>query len=104
VHPDQTDGCNGVDDDCDLDFDEDGGATIPYYWDGDSDGYGTYAKAIESCGDVPEGFVAMMHAPATGKILSDLILHGNTGILSDVSVLGFDRFAKGALLHETAIL
>jgi sarcosine oxidase, subunit beta len=46
----------------------------------------------------------VMHAPATGKILSDLILHGNTGVLSDVSVLGFDRFAKGALLHETAIL
>lgn len=46
----------------------------------------------------------VMHAPATGKILSDLILHGNTGVVSDVSVLGFDRFAKGALLHETAIL
>src|SRR5215203_6965990 len=58
VHPDQKDGCNGIDDDCDLDFDEDGGATIPYYWDGDGDGYGTDAKAIESCGDVPEGFVA----------------------------------------------
>ena len=46
----------------------------------------------------------VMHAPATGKVLSDLILHGNTGVVSDVSVLGFDRFAKGALLHETAIL
>lgn len=46
----------------------------------------------------------VMHAPATGKILSDLILHGNTSIVNDVSVLGFDRFAKGALLHETAIL
>jgi sarcosine oxidase subunit beta len=46
----------------------------------------------------------VMHAPATGKILSDLILHGNTSVVSDVSVLGFDRFARGALLHETAIL
>ena len=46
----------------------------------------------------------VMHAPATGKVLSDLILHGNTNVVSDVSVLGFDRFAKGALLHETAIL
>ena len=59
VHPGQTDGCNGVDDDCDLDFDEDGGATTPYYWDGDGDGYGTDAKAIESCGDVPKGFIAI---------------------------------------------
>jgi glycine/D-amino acid oxidase-like deaminating enzyme len=46
----------------------------------------------------------VMHAPATGKILSDLILHGETSVASDVSVLGFDRFARGALLQETAVL
>ena len=46
----------------------------------------------------------VMHAPATGKILSDLILHGQTSIVNDVSVLSFDRFSKGALLHETAVL
>jgi sarcosine oxidase, subunit beta len=61
--------------------------------------------------EVPGFFLAngfsghgVMHAPATGKILSDLILEGKTGIVSDVSVLGFDRFAKGTLLHETALL
>jgi glycine/D-amino acid oxidase-like deaminating enzyme len=46
----------------------------------------------------------VMHAPATGKIVADLILHGKTAVVDDVSVLGFDRFAKGALLHETAVL
>ena len=46
----------------------------------------------------------VMHAPATGKIVSDLILHGKTEVVDDASVLGFDRFAKGALLHETAVL
>jgi sarcosine oxidase subunit beta len=46
----------------------------------------------------------VMHAPATGKIVSDLILHGKTAVVDDVSVLNFDRFAKGALLHETAVL
>src|SRR6185312_2965423 len=46
----------------------------------------------------------VMHSPATGKILSDLILHGTTKVISDVSVLALERFAKGALLHETAIL
>jgi sarcosine oxidase subunit beta len=46
----------------------------------------------------------VMHAPATGKILSDLILEGKTRIVSDVSVLGFERFATGNLLHETAVL
>lgn len=46
----------------------------------------------------------VMHAPATGKILSDLILHGQTNIVSDVAVLSFDRFARGALIEETALL
>ncbi|HEY6308345.1 MAG TPA: FAD-dependent oxidoreductase [Candidatus Angelobacter sp.] len=46
----------------------------------------------------------VMHAPATGKILSDLILTGKTDVVKDASMLGYDRFAKGALLHETAVL
>jgi sarcosine oxidase subunit beta len=61
--------------------------------------------------DVPGFYLAngfsghgVMHSPATGKILSDLILQGKTSVVTDVSVLGFQRFAKGALLHETAVL
>lgn len=46
----------------------------------------------------------VMHAPATGKIVADLILTGKTNVVDDVSLLGFDRFARGALLHETAVL
>ncbi|HET7207207.1 MAG TPA: FAD-binding oxidoreductase, partial [Terriglobales bacterium] len=46
----------------------------------------------------------VMHAPATGKITADLILHGRTDVVDDVKVLGFERFAKGVLLHETAVL
>ncbi|HEY6274150.1 MAG TPA: FAD-dependent oxidoreductase [Terriglobales bacterium] len=46
----------------------------------------------------------VMHAPATGKILSDLILEGKTAVVDDASVLGLDRFVKGALLEETAVL
>ncbi|HEY7403010.1 MAG TPA: FAD-dependent oxidoreductase [Candidatus Angelobacter sp.] len=46
----------------------------------------------------------VMHSPATGKILADLILQEKTDIVDDVSVLGFERFAKGELLHETAVL
>jgi len=60
--------------------------------------------------EVPGFFLAngfsghgVMHSPATGKIVSDLILRGKTDIVDDVSVLGFQRFAKGELLHETAI-
>ncbi|HJX82995.1 MAG TPA: FAD-binding oxidoreductase [Candidatus Angelobacter sp.] len=61
--------------------------------------------------DVPGFFLAngfsghgVMHSPATGKILADLILHGKTEVVDDISVLGFERFAKGELLHETAVL
>lgn len=46
----------------------------------------------------------VMHSPATGKILSDLILQGRTNVVDDVSVLAFERFARGKLLHETAVL
>lgn len=46
----------------------------------------------------------VMHAPATGKIVADLILNGKTAVVDDVSVLSFHRFARGALLHETAVL
>lgn len=46
----------------------------------------------------------VMHAPSTGKILSDLILEGRTKVVSNVELLSFERFAKNELLHETAIL
>jgi sarcosine oxidase subunit beta len=46
----------------------------------------------------------VMHSPATGKILADLILHGSTDVVSNVETLGLARFAKGELLHETAVL
>jgi glycine/D-amino acid oxidase-like deaminating enzyme len=46
----------------------------------------------------------VMHSPATGKILADLILQGKTNVVDDVSVLALERFARGELLHETAVL
>jgi sarcosine oxidase subunit beta len=45
----------------------------------------------------------VMHAPATGKILSDLILTGKTDLI-DASMLSLQRFAEGRLIHETAVL
>jgi sarcosine oxidase, subunit beta len=45
----------------------------------------------------------VMHAPATGKILSDLILAGKTGLV-DASLLDLARFAEGRTIHETAVL
>jgi sarcosine oxidase subunit beta len=45
----------------------------------------------------------VMHAPATGRILSDLILTGTTDLI-DASLLNLSRFAEGRLIHETAVL
>jgi len=45
----------------------------------------------------------VMHAPATGKILSDLILAGKTNFV-DASLLSLSRFAEGRMIEETAVL
>ena len=64
-------------------------------------------------GEVPEvpGFFlangfsghGVMHAPAAGKILSDLILAGKTNLI-DAWLLNLARFAEGRMMHETAVL
>jgi sarcosine oxidase subunit beta len=45
----------------------------------------------------------VMHSPATGKIMADLILKGKSDLV-DASLLALSRFAAGRLLEETAIL
>lgn len=45
----------------------------------------------------------VMHAPATGRILSDLILHGRTEIV-DAHTVRLGRFTAGEMIHETAVL
>ena len=45
----------------------------------------------------------VMHAPATGRILSDLILTGKTGLV-ETSWLAFSRFTEGRMIEETAVL
>jgi len=46
----------------------------------------------------------VMHAPATGKIVADLIMSGTTKVVDNVGVLSPARFRTGKLLHETALL
>ena len=45
----------------------------------------------------------VMHSPATGKILADLILRGETDLI-DWRLLDYGRFAEGRLIEETAVL
>ena len=45
----------------------------------------------------------VMHSPATGKILADLILKGSTDLI-DAKLLDYARFAEGRQIEETAVL
>ncbi len=45
----------------------------------------------------------MMHSPAVGMILADLICAGRTDLI-DVGELGLSRFAEGRLIKETVVL
>ena len=45
----------------------------------------------------------VMHAPATGKILADLILRGRTDLI-DASLLHLSRFAENRMIEESAVL
>jgi sarcosine oxidase subunit beta len=45
----------------------------------------------------------VMHSPATGRILADLIVHGKTALV-DAGILSLDRYRTGELIEETAVL
>jgi len=45
----------------------------------------------------------VMHSPASGRIAADLVLRGHSDLI-DVDQLSVDRFARGQLLEETAVL
>jgi sarcosine oxidase subunit beta len=45
----------------------------------------------------------VMHSPATGRALAEIILDGEATFLN-VACLNIDRFDKGQLLHETAFI
>jgi glycine/D-amino acid oxidase-like deaminating enzyme len=45
----------------------------------------------------------VMHSPASGRVTADLILHGHTEII-DATCLSVERFERGHLLEETAVL
>jgi hypothetical protein len=49
VHPSAPEFCNGIDDDCDGDFDEDALDAPSWYGDADGDGHGDPATAVASC-------------------------------------------------------
>jgi hypothetical protein len=55
VRPNAVEVCNGVDDDCNGEVDDDPSDGNTYYRDSDGDGYGTNAETIDAC-DLPGGY------------------------------------------------
>ena len=55
IHPGAEEVCNGIDDDCDGEVDED--VMLPFYADADGDGYGDPASGLLAC-EAPDGYVA----------------------------------------------
>ena len=51
VHPDATELCNEIDDDCDGDVDEDA-QSVTWYLDNDGDGFGDPGETVDSCEEV----------------------------------------------------
>jgi len=54
VNPDATEECDGIDNDCDDEVDEE--VTDTYYYDNDNDGFGNSASAVEVC-EAETGYV-----------------------------------------------
>lgn len=55
IHPNATEICNGIDDNCDGQIDE-GLSLFTYYQDNDADGFGNSSVSIQSCSQ-PSGYV-----------------------------------------------
>ncbi len=55
VHPNADEVCNGIDDDCDAEIDEE--VKLTFYRDADGDTYGTATDTVEAC-EPPTGYVA----------------------------------------------
>jgi MYXO-CTERM domain-containing protein len=58
IHPGATEACNGIDDNCDLTADN-GLAMMPFYYDGDRDGYGATPTMACSLAAAGLGYVTM---------------------------------------------
>ena len=95
VHPAASEICNGVDDDCDGDVDEDDAVdAATWYVDADLDGYGDGATGVQGCTQ-PSGAVA----DATDCDDADAAIHPGASELCD----GVDNDCDGAVDEDDAI-
>ncbi|MAA79686.1 MAG: hypothetical protein CL916_10540 [Deltaproteobacteria bacterium] len=69
IHPNAIEICDGVDNNCDGNIDED--AEMRFYYDGDEDGFGDDEDSVTAC-TAPEGFVL---SGETAMILMNRCIH-----------------------------
>jgi hypothetical protein len=98
--------CDGIDNDCDGDIDEDGGVSdgSTYYADADADGYGDEGSPIEACSQ-PSGYVENWYdcndADSTEPITVDTTGSASgTGAISDP----VDAIADGISLADQCVV
>ena len=73
VNPGATERCNGIDDDCNDQIDDDPIDGNTAYADGDGDGYGDATSGLAVCGTIPAGFITV------GGDCDDTDAHVNPG-------------------------
>ena len=110
-HPDADELCDGEDNDCDGDIDEDGTDGPTWYADGDDDGYGTEDDTTSAC-EAPSGYVEdgadcddtddAIH-PGAGETCGDEIDNDCDGEIDGDYELDFSSDPSGAMsLNGTA--
>lgn len=105
VHPGAPEYCNGADDDCDGEIDEEAVDASTWYTQADDDGLGLDSSAIRACSQ-PQPYAFLNQEPMTEDLVAGLCSSPQTGQTSFLALLqreipfrdslGFGRWMEGS--------